>query len=171
MTRPISVSVAPSTAISAEMEIALVYPDVDTGPPGRYAVAFPLETNPLLQYNKVKIPDTSALCDVMHYPLLHPTGIGGFNQPATYSRMDRVPSIRASAASRVVRAVPVNGSQYTFTVFVGKVKPVSKFTSPLPRSSHARLGSEPILAVSARYARFPTPQPAHCFFCPHACRT
>ena len=116
--RPISVKVAPSTAVSAEMEIALVYPDTEDGPARRYAFPFPLEADPTAEYRNTFVPDTSALYDVMHYPLLHPRGIGGFNQPATTSRRERDSTIRESAASRVVYAAPQpNGARHQFTLF------------------------------------------------------
>ena len=115
---PISVSVAPSTAVSAEMEIALVYPDTEAGPPGRFAIPFPLAGDPDAEYRNTFVPDTSALYDVMHYPLLHPRGMGGFNQPATTSRRERNSYIRHSAASRVVYAAPQpDGSRHQFTLF------------------------------------------------------
>jgi hypothetical protein len=112
----LSVSIAPSTEISNEMEVALVYPDSPSGPPERYAVSFPLRPNRRDKHKNRMVPESSALYDIMHYPLLHPRGQGGFNMPATASRLSRNSSIAASSASRVVRAKPHAGKRHQFTL-------------------------------------------------------
>lgn len=114
--RAISISIAPSTAISDEMEVALVFPDDAGGPPARFALAFPLRSRRRDKFKSVFVPETSALFDVMHYPLLNPKGTGGFNVPATNSRRIRCAGIVASAASRVVCGMERNGTRRQFTL-------------------------------------------------------
>ena len=115
---PLAVSIAPSTAVSAPMEVALVYPDSAAGPPARFAVPFPLRSDPASRHPNTFVSAASALYDVLFYPLYHNFGRGGFNMPATYSRVARDSSILASAASRVccARATREGSRGHAFTL-------------------------------------------------------
>lgn len=117
--RPLAVSVAPGSAASSNMEIAFVYPDSPAGPPALCGTVFPLRSVPGAEYNKTFVPDTSALFDVMRFPLKHSDGRGGFNQPPTTSRSERDGSVRASSARRISRARPTPSSRegHPFTLF------------------------------------------------------
>jgi hypothetical protein len=114
---PLEVRIAASTAVSDEMEIALVYPDDNPGPPSRTAFCFPMASDPAATYKNTRVPDVSALFDIMRYPLLFCRGRGGFNMPATTSRVARLGGVMLSAAGRVARALPSRtGARHVFTL-------------------------------------------------------
>ena len=99
---PVAISVAPSSAASAEMEVALVYADNSEdpqGPPARYAVLLPLSAPEGARHLANFVSYFSSLYDTTMYPILHPGGDGGFTMAAIPSRVDRTPGLAAAAAS------------------------------------------------------------------------
>jgi hypothetical protein len=120
---PVALNIAPSTPIFSDMEVALIYPSSELGPPLRHAIPLPLRSDPESEYKNTFIAAYSALYDVMIYPLLHLFGRGGFNMPATASRVARQftaegrAAFVAAAASRISYPSGARAGQKPFTLF------------------------------------------------------